>query len=191
MGHPQLQLIPALLPTQGPQRGLLLWPGTLTGDQPFTPASQWPCPGPYFSTSLMPSTNFHVPSMAVMSEYHKMDPNKYPNIFGCHIIYRTNIQIYLDAHELTKRISENIWIPKNWTNKYPNIFEGSWNDNINIRINLGRGKPTNRYTKSRPYKTRPGDLVMPDPFGWPFSQNLDNFRPYKNQVIKTILLNLW
>ena len=23
---------------------------------------------------------------------------------------------------------------------------------------------------------------MPDPFGWPFSQNSDYFRPYKNQV---------
>ena len=31
------------------------------------------------------------------SEYHKIDMNKYPNIFGCHIMYRTVIQIYLDA----------------------------------------------------------------------------------------------
>ena len=31
-------------------------------------------------------------------------------------------------------------------------------------------------------KTRPGDLVMPNPFGWLFSQNIDYFRPYKNQV---------
>ena len=30
-------------------------------------------------------------------------------------------------------------------------------------------------------KTRPGDLVMPDPIGWLFNQNLDYFRPYKNQ----------
>ena len=30
-------------------------------------------------------------------------------------------------------------------------------------------------------KTRPGDLVMPDPFEWFFSQYLDYFRPYKNQ----------
>ena len=28
---------------------------------------------------------------AVMSEYHKMDTNKYPNILGCHNMYRTNI----------------------------------------------------------------------------------------------------
>ena len=28
-------------------------------------------------------------------------------------------------------------------------------------------------------KTKPGDLVMPDPFGWLFSQNLDYFRPYE------------
>ena len=27
----------------------------------------------------------------VMSEYHKMDTNEYPNIFGCHIMYGTNI----------------------------------------------------------------------------------------------------
>ena len=31
-------------------------------------------------------------------------------------------------------------------------------------------------------KTRPGDLVMPDPFWWFFNENLDYFRPYKNQV---------
>ena len=31
-------------------------------------------------------------------------------------------------------------------------------------------------------KTRPGDLVMPDQLGLLFSQNLDYFRPYKNQV---------
>ena len=24
-------------------------------------------------------------------EYHKMDTNEYPNIFGCHIIFQTNI----------------------------------------------------------------------------------------------------
>ena len=30
--------------------------------------------------------------------------------------------------------------------------------------------------------TRPGYLVMPDPFGWLFSENLDYFRPYKKQV---------
>ena len=31
-------------------------------------------------------------------------------------------------------------------------------------------------------KNRPGDMVMPDPIGWLFSQILDYFRPYKNQV---------
>ena len=36
-----------------------------------------------------------------------MDPNKYPNIFRCHIIYPTNIGIYLDA----------TFLP----NKYPNV----------------------------------------------------------------------
>ena len=43
-----------------------------------------------------------------MSEYHKMDTNEYPNIFGCHIIYRMNIQIYSNA----------TYLP----NEYPNIF---------------------------------------------------------------------
>ena len=28
-----------------------------------------------------------------MSKYHKMDANKYPNIFGCHIMYQMNIRI--------------------------------------------------------------------------------------------------
>ena len=44
----------------------------------------------------------------VMSEYHKMDTNEYPNIFGCHIRYRMNIRIYSDA----------TYLP----NEYPNIF---------------------------------------------------------------------
>ena len=44
----------------------------------------------------------------VMSEYHKMDTNKYPNIFGCHIIHGTNIQKYLDAILCTEQISKYI-----------------------------------------------------------------------------------
>ena len=36
------------------------------------------------------------------------DTNKYPNIFGCNIMYQTNIWIFLDA----------TYLP----NKYPNIF---------------------------------------------------------------------
>ena len=44
----------------------------------------------------------------VMSEYNKMDMNEYPNIFGYHIMYRMNIQIYSDAKYLQK--------------EYPNIF---------------------------------------------------------------------
>ena len=47
-------------------------------------------------------------AIPVMSKYHKMDTNEYPNIFECHILYRTNIRIYLDATYLA--------------NKYPNIF---------------------------------------------------------------------
>ena len=42
------------------------------------------------------------------SKYHKMDTNDYPNIFGCHIMYQTNILIY----------SNETYLP----NKYPNIF---------------------------------------------------------------------
>ena len=30
-------------------------------------------------------------SSSMMSEYHKIDPNKYPIKFGCHIIYQTNV----------------------------------------------------------------------------------------------------
>ena len=37
--------------------------------------------------------------------------------------------------------------------------------------------------KLRDKDTRPGDLVMSDPFGWLFSQNVDYFRPYKKQVV--------
>ena len=45
---------------------------------------------------------------AVMSKYHIMDTNEYPNTFECHIMYQTNIQIYSNA----------TYLP----NKYPNIF---------------------------------------------------------------------
>ena len=38
-------------------------------------------------------------------------------------------------------------------------------------------------------KTRPGDLVMLDPFGWLFIQNLDYFRPYKNQALNYPAMN--
>ena len=49
-----------------------------------------------------------VPEDSVMSKFHKMDPNEYPNKFGCHIIYRTDIRIYSDAIYLL--------------NEYPSIF---------------------------------------------------------------------
>ena len=49
-----------------------------------------------------------IPFKAVMSKYDKMDTNEYPNIFGSHIMYQTNIRIYLDATNLP--------------NKYLNIF---------------------------------------------------------------------
>ena len=52
------------------------------------------------------------PIGSVMTEYHKMDTNKYPNKFRCHIMYRTNILIYLDGQYLP--------------NEYPNIFV-RWN----------------------------------------------------------------
>ena len=44
----------------------------------------------------------------VISKYYRMDPNKYQNIFGCQIVYRMNIRIYLDVTNLP--------------NEYPNIF---------------------------------------------------------------------
>ena len=45
---------------------------------------------------------------SVMSKYHKMDTNEYLNLFGGHIMYRMNIQMYSDA----------TFLP----NEYPNIF---------------------------------------------------------------------
>ena len=41
-----------------------------------------------------------------MSQYHKMDPNAYPNMFGCPRIDLKNIRIYTDAQEMTEFISE-------------------------------------------------------------------------------------
>ena len=43
---------------------------------------------------------------AVMNEYHETGSNEYPNILGCPRIDQTNIQIYLDAQDLTKQISK-------------------------------------------------------------------------------------
>ena len=59
--------------------------------------------------SANPPNHLNYP-LAVMSKYHKMDMNKYPSIFRCHIMYQTNIWIYLNA----------TYLP----NEYPNIFEG-------------------------------------------------------------------
>ena len=59
--------------------------------------------------SANPPNHLNYP-LAVMSKYHKMDMNEYPSIFRCHIMYQTNIWIYLNA----------TYLP----NEYPNIFEG-------------------------------------------------------------------
>ena len=61
-----------------------------------------------------------------------LPPPKYPNIFACPRKDRMNIWIYLDTQELIDQISEYILMPMNWPKKYPNIFGGSWNDEINI-----------------------------------------------------------
>ena len=49
---------------------------------------------------------------AVLSEYHTIGSNKYPNIFGCPIVERANIQIYSDAQDLTNQISNMLYRPK-------------------------------------------------------------------------------
>ena len=46
--------------------------------------------------------------VSVMSKNLTMDTSEYPNIFGFHIMYRTNMRIYSDA----------TYLP----NEYPNIF---------------------------------------------------------------------
>ena len=64
--------------------------------------------GPFGSWSWVGVGVWLLWSKPVMSKYHKMDPNEYPNIFWCHIIKQTNIQIVVDAKYLP--------------NKYLNIF---------------------------------------------------------------------
>ena len=49
---------------------------------------------------------------------------------------------------MTKWIFEYIWMPKNWLNKYPNIFGGLCHDRMNIQIYLGGGKAKNMNTNS-------------------------------------------
>ena len=66
----------------------------------------WGVHPPSFQGQLI---SFHLGELdPVMSEYHKIDTNEYPNIFGWHIMYRMNIRIYSDA----------TYLP----NEYPNIF---------------------------------------------------------------------
>ena len=87
----------------------------------------------------------HPLSPSVMSKYHKMHPNEYPNIFGCRIVYRTNIRQYLDATLYTERISEYIRMPHiyrmkiriysdagNSTNTNTNVIRGQYYSNIHI-----------------------------------------------------------
>ena len=65
----------------------------------------------------------------MLSEYHKMDTNEYPNIFGCHImyqtkyiqmqhIYRTNIRIY-SANPLPTRTLTRSKVPERATLSAP------------------------------------------------------------------------
>ena len=101
----------------------VLFPALLTLSQHSTPTAMI---GVFPSHSQSHRADIHVPltinhqptamralgkkchSETVMSKYHKMDTNKYLNIFGCHIMYQANIRIYSDA----------TYLP----NKYPNIF---------------------------------------------------------------------
>ena len=70
----------------------------------------------FFNLQNLPSSSSSL--VAVMSEYHKMDPNKSLNIFGYQIIYQTNIWIYSDA----------TYLPK-----YIRLYSYSGNDTNNIR----------------------------------------------------------
>ena len=77
-------------------------------------------------TSEFPTLSFTAEEKtAVMSDYHKMDTNKYPNTFGCHIIYQTNIQIYSNATYLYSG---------NSTNMNMNNIQGSFYSNFQIFV---------------------------------------------------------
>ena len=60
---------------------------------------------------------------SVMNEYHEIGSDKHLNKFGCPRIAETNIRIYLDVQELTKQISEYIWMLNSWLKFFPNIYK--------------------------------------------------------------------
>ena len=72
---------------------------------------------------------FKVSIRTVMSEYHKMDTNKYLNIFEYHIMYRMNIQIYSDATIYQTNIQIYSY-SGNSTNTNTNFIRGSFYSNI-------------------------------------------------------------
>ena len=60
-------------------------------------------------------------------------PNKYPNIFRCHIIYQKNIPIFLDATTLPQEYP-NILYSRNGTNTNMNNIRRPFYSNIQIFI---------------------------------------------------------
>ena len=114
----------------------------------YHPENKWKVLFTWLKISFPYNLIICVRHYSVMSEYQEIGANKYPNIFRCPRIDQRNIRTYLESHELIKPVSKYIRIPKNWMNKNLNIFGGSWNDRINIRIYLGRGKATNMNTNS-------------------------------------------
>ena len=87
-----------------------------------------------------------------MSKYHKRDTNKYPNILGCHIMYRTNIRLYSDATYLPNKYP-NIIVRRKWhkfnleslffiKKRWANIRIRFW---ANFQINLKFYEFTNKY----------------------------------------------
>ena len=103
-----------------------------------------------------------------------------PNIFGCPGINQTNIQMCSYDQELTDK---NLNILNSRKKHY---YQLKW------YLMVGFFKYSNIWNwcyhwLGKADKTRPGDLVIWDSFGWLLSKNLNYFRPY-NMTKFTCLL---
>ena len=69
----------------------------------------------------------------VMREYHKMDTNKYPNTFGCHIMYQKISEYIQMQHNYRTFILISLYSGKS-TNRNTNYIWGSFCSNTRIFV---------------------------------------------------------
>ena len=94
-----------------------------------------------------------------MRKCHKIGPNKFPSIFGCPKNDQTKIWIYSDFQELTKQMSEYIWMLKKWPNemiKWEKYRIGSELTKVKTKIlkKYSKSDSTKKVIKKRKFTTK-------------------------------------